>query len=437
MQKSVIEESNLSWPTPSGRIVGMFTDLSLYAVALALAAEQEFVSIHALQEQIGPRLRKMLLVKQQSERTITDLVRELTIFQWLKPSGRGQSGSHFAYYSITKEGQEALRLAHFQESAFLRLLAVKMHEAYTIPGWFIARLWKINPHGGEVIIPAPLPDWRPISKSWNDFKWDTLLIKQTQRALESAKQANECAFPISEQDWQEAVQRAWERISNLSPHEPKAESYRPRPRLAIAMREASVSLLFSNIPYGLKNSDFPGSRLPVHPRTYMGWCPRLEALELLFYTDWHPKINGRLLFPTSLFRKSATQGKFEALSAIQHPDGSTLCLYQPEWETIRTSFLETLISVHGLIARRGGLLHVSLLDTRDEVCRQLRISSLCFNRFLEKTLQELPSLDYPWSIGIATDVREELSSGTGLLRHPVYVHRVPHTLLGLANLIQK
>ena len=33
-----------------------------------------------------------------------------------------------------------------------------------------------------------------------------------------------------------------------------------------------------------------------------------------------------------------------------------------------------------------------------------------------------------------TDVREDISSGYGLLRRPVYIQKVPHTLIALAPL---
>jgi hypothetical protein len=125
------------------------------------------------------------------------------------------------------------------------------------------------------------------------------------------------------------------------------------------------------------------------------------------------------------------------IQEVQHPNGNLLWLHQPDWITIRTSFLRTLIQVHQRIATKTGTLYISLLDVRDEVCRQLRISSFCFDRFLELALSELPAKDFPWSIAVETDILEERRGASSQLRQPVYLNRVPHTLIGLARLPQK
>ena len=68
------------------------------------------------------------------------------------------------------------------------------------------------------------------------------------------------------------------------------------------------------------------------------------------------------------------------------------------------------------------------------MCRQLRLSSLGFDRFLERAVRELPVGDFPWSVALETDVLEGQSSGAGQLRRPVYLEGVPHTLIALARL---
>ena len=200
------------------------------------------------------------------------------------------------------------------------------------------------------------------------------------------------------------------------------------------MREATIGLLFDRVPYGAANPDFPGERPPIYLRTFTGWCPRLESLELVFYTDWHPLVAGRLLFPVSVFRSSAPVDRFELLEEIRHPDGNGLWLRQPSWMTIRSSFLGTLISVHRRTAMTTKTLYVSLLDVRDEVCRQLRISSVLFDDFLKQAIQELPSDDFRWSVAVETDVRENETTGSSQFRRPVYLDNVPSTLIGLAPL---
>lgn len=430
----------IQWPVPHSREVGLFTDLTLYAEALELATEDGAVTVSALQRGLGQRLQKMRLVLRQSPRTVERLMRELRYFGWLQPRQGTTDRLSTAPHVSTPDGRRALTLSRQDARAFRRLLTVKMQQVYVIPGWFIARLWQINPEGqGEIILPAPLADWRPSSRSWDDNHWDKALRVQTLAAAQRAREASPNAFPICDEDWLSAVQQAWERLSALKPRSHRKRgpvSYSPRTRLTLAMREASVGLLFDRVPYGFSQPDFPGSRPPIYLRTFMGWCPRLEALELIFYTDWHPQMAGRLLFPTGVFRPSAPTERFERLNGIQHPGGAPLWLYQPAWTTVRDSFLSTLISVHQHDATRTGTLYVSLLDVRDEVCRQLRLSSLCFDYSLEQAVRELPARDFLWSVAVETDIREEQSSGAGQLRRPVYLEGIPHTLIALARMPQ-
>jgi hypothetical protein len=200
------------------------------------------------------------------------------------------------------------------------------------------------------------------------------------------------------------------------------------------MREAAIRLLFDRIPYGAAQPDFAGSGPPLSPRTFMAWCPRLESLEFIFYTDWHSSVYGRLLFPTAAFRLGSPSSQFEMVPGIVHPDGSNLFLHQPEWSTIRQLFWDTLVAVHRRISLRVRSLYVSLLDVRDEICRRLRLSAARFDDFLALALQELPDQELPWSVSIETDIREEQRSGYGLLRRPIYIQGVPHTLIAVARL---
>ncbi len=383
-------------------------------------------------------MQKRRLVQRQSKRTVERLMRELRYFDWLQP--RPISGEKLITtpHVITSEGQKALALSQKDARAFRRLLTVKMQRVYVIPGWFIARLWQINPTGqGEVILPTPLDGWRPSSKDWNDNTWDKTLHTQVLAVAQRARESSPDAFPIRDEAWLSTVRRAWDRLSALKPRSKRkrgSATYRPRARLALAMREAGVGLLFDRAPYGADEPDFSGDRPPIYPRTFMGWCPRLETLEMLFYTDWHPQVPGRLLFPTSVFRSSAPKERFEPLEDVQQPNGDLLWLHQPTWVAMQKLFLDTLISVYQYQATRSVSRYVSLLDVRDEVCRQLRLSSLCFDHFLEQAVRELPGSDFPWSVALETDVLEGQSSGAGQLRRPVYVEDVPHTLIALARL---
>ena len=433
--------SSYVWDQPRSRDVGRFTDLTLYAEALQLAQEQVAVTASYLQRELRQRLLGLLLVKQQSPRAVQDLIRELRQFGWLEPVDGFSRPLASAPHTPTEAGSEALALSKSNPHVFRRCLAIAMHRLYVIPGWFVARLWQINLDGqGEVILPMPLPDWRPRSRDWAEWEWNGELKEQTLVVLHQAQLASTAAFPVVQRDWLHAVDQAWERLSTLKPRGRRADkakrpaTYRPRRRLSQAMREAAVGLLFGSVPYGSDKPDFPGQRPPLYPRTFMAWCPRLEALEMIFYTDWHPQVPGRLLFPTAVFRPEAPGNRLELLEEIVHPNGTLLWLHQPQWEDLREEFWQALVSVHQCISARVNSLYVSLLDVRDEVCRQLRLSATRFDEFLILALDESLYSKLPLSISLETDIREEQRSGSGLLRRPVYIHGVPHALIALAPL---
>lgn len=429
------------WPKPGVREVALFTDLSLHSEALDLAAEQGWISAASLQQQLRQRLHKMRLVLRHGQRTMERLIREQRLFGWLESVADSITSLNQATHTLTAEGADALQLSRTNPRLFRRLLAIKMQEVYVVPGWFVARLWQINPSGqGEVILPGLSPEWKPTRRHWDETDWSQEMEAQALRAARQARTASAAAFPIEDTDWVNGVRAAWNRLErNASKNgdDKAAMSFSPRDRLTRAMREAAVGLLFGNIPYGSRIPDFPTERPPINLRTFMGWCPRLEALELVFYTDWHPWISGRLVFPVSVFRPIASAGRFEQIREIQDPDGAFLWLHQPGWPVLRSSFLDTLISAHRRIALATNTIYVSLPDVRDEVCRQLRISAILFDDLLKVALDELPAKDFPWSIAIESDIREEQTSGPGQNRRPVYLDMVPHGLIGLAPLARK
>ena len=93
-------------------------------------------------------------------------------------------------------------------------------------------------------------------------------------------------------------------------------------------------------------------------------------------------------------------------------------------------------NVYSIISNRSGTLYVSLLDIRDEVCRRLRLSSVLFDDFLENLYRESITGNtkelLPLSISLESDIRPKQLEGSGLLRRPVYVSRVPYSIIAIA-----
>lgn len=424
------------WKLPKSRNVGYFTDLSLYSEAMRIASERGTITPSYLQQELSQRTRGLKLVKKQSPRAVNDLVRELQAFGWLQ-RGRlrpdSQPDSQQALYALTKDGGQALKL---NNRAFIRQLAAKMQARFTIPGWFVARLWKINPDGqGEVILPSPSKDWTPEPRPWEQKEWDRALESQ---ALESSRTANRVSpgsFPIQRGIWIEAVKGAWDHLGTWKRKSERVSTFSTRRRLSLAMRRAAVELLFGSQPPGHSQSDIVtrANKPPLYPRTFRIWCPRLADLDMVFYTDKHPDVTGRLVFPTAVFRNDAPHPPFEKLIGIEDPAGNPLWLYQPEWEDKSDIFVKTLIETHRRISRQVGTLYVSLLDVRDEVCRRLRLSFRLFDRFLSHAFRMSIRSESSQSISIETDIREDQRGASGLVRRPIWIEEVPYSLIAIGK----
>jgi hypothetical protein len=415
--------------------VGVFSDLSLYADALALADELHGITAPLLRENLGPRFRSLQLVKQQSASAAQKLLQELQFFGWLKALESPNKSRHQPEAVITPPGRLALDQAKGDRRTFVRSLTERLHQLYVVPGWFVDRLWTINPGQGEVILPSPSDAWSPTPSTRRAKAWTAELEDETLQAAARARTTNPHAFPVDDLTWSHTVRVAWERLRDRRVRRPSS-SRDPvtgsRSGLTLALRAASLTLLFSKTPFGHGEPDIESQR-PFTPRTFRPWCPRLQALELIGYTDWHPDVQGRLLFPTALFRTSGDDGQFEAIPAIRHPDGRTLFLPQPSWEVWRERFWHSLAMVYDESFHRVRARYVSLPDVRDEVCRRLRLSPARFNLFLEHALAQVPE-DGGWHLSIETDMREDLRTARGLVRRPVYVKGVPHTLISVSRL---
>ncbi|WP_028581400.1 hypothetical protein [Desulfogranum japonicum] len=434
------------WNKPKSRSIALFNDIRLYFEALELAHSQEYITVQELIDEMPQRVKGLLFVRNQSSRGMTDLVREFRNFGWLKRIKYSSSQTNNSKYALTNEGEKAYRLSKSDKVRFIRYLTRKMHNVYTIPGWFVDRLWTINPEGqGEVIVPTPVQSWRPHSKAWEDNSWSKDLINQTANSHEIIQRLSPGSLPIPIDAWISLVEISWNRLSNLkqrkvakdkkddsSIEKRKMKTFAPRRRLAMAMQEAAVSFFFSNKFSKNEKRDFAINRPPLKPRTYMAWCPRLEALELLFYTDSHPKAPGRIIFPTSVFRISNDSEKFEKLD-IQNPVGKTLYLHTPKWDSLRDSFTEILVAEHHKTFSRVGSLYVPLLDVRDEVCRQLRLSAEHFDKFLHNIIRESLSCTASLSISLETDIREDQRAAHRLIRRPVIFNGTPHSLIAITQ----
>lgn len=435
-----------TWQTPPSRSYAALSDCGLYAEVLQVADEEPFVSPAKLtseQEGLRQRMRRLHLVQLPTKTNITALVHAMQEFGWIAehPSSRGQ-------FAITDEGREVARECSSNPRAFRRRLATELHKRYVIPGWFVSRLYAINPSGqGEVVLPAPPKSEKTERLAWTRNEWQEEYEEVAARSARSANETFPGSFPVPMERWILEIKRTWNYLGSLNPPVPrkkrgrnpvkgKVANFGTRERLVHAMREAAINLLFGVKLTEDSPPDFPSSKPPIPPRAFRVWCPRLEELEFIFYTDYHPSVSGRLLVPCSAFRDSAKSPPFVPLGEISDPQERHLWLYQPRWEDVKGPFLKVLLDTYRRLSKKAGAMYVSLLNVRDEVCRRLRLSSEGFDVLLDRayrdTIQSSLFGSKFISISLETDITDEQKGAVGLNRRPVYINAVPHSLIAMA-----
>lgn len=423
------------WPKPKSKSVGLFTDLNLYYDALKLCKSLGIINLNVLQKEISERVIGIKYVEQLKKRAFVDLIRELNEFKFIKPKGV----SNNSIYEITEQGIELLVIYESNRKRYRRILAAKMQEVYSVPGWFVERLWKINPSGqGQVVIPTPIKGWKPKSYKNENYVWNKELESQVIQSYEKVNTLVPYSFPVNLQEWILTVREEYERLGsvksrnstsdNKKAKKKSIQSFAPRKRLSMAMRISALNMLFDN-EYNSER-DFKNIDPVLKERGFMAWCPRLEALEMVFYSDYYRDLPGRLLFPLTIFKEKVTLS-YEVNNDIKSPTAASLQYYQPNWADIKVKFIRVLSNAYQTFHNKEKILYVPLQDVRDEVCRILRISAILFDSFLEQAFKESLTKKIDCSIALETDIREDQRSGSQIHRRPVYIQSIPHSLIAI------
>jgi hypothetical protein len=442
--------NSLHWQQPKSREVGSFGGISLYIEVLQFAMNESIVSTNRLISEeagLGQRFRGSLLINKPTPTIARDALRELEAYGWIQ-----QVKSEGDRYIITDEGKKMAELALADSKRFRRTLATKIHERFIIPGWIVYRLLELNPQRqGEIILPSPIREKELSVRKWEEAHWAPELEDMARESASLAMEKFPGSFPVNVDEWVKQVQQAWNELGeakrkkvakpkkDLKPitEKPPVERFSTRRRLSLAMREASINLLFANESPRNKKRDFESSKHPIPPRSFRSWCPILEALEFIFYTDHHHEISGRLIFPCGGFLAVGSDN-FEDIEGIKEPyEQNSLKLFQPKWDNLRAEFMRSLQDVYFQTSKRVGSLYVSLLDVRDEVCRRLRLSSVLFDEYLgilyHESIRDSIIGGKAFSLSLESDMRPEQQSGSGLLRRPVYIDRVPYSLIAIST----
>ncbi len=424
-----LQYNSEKWPTPQSFGVGLFTDFRLYWEALEIANSLSIFSIDDIMEQLPHRVKGLLYVEGFKRRAYQDLIRELSQYKFIEKVSN-------ILYKNTNAGSEILFLYKNNPSKAISLLLEKMQSVFVTPAWFINRLWELNSTGqGQIVIPTPIKDWKSKPRLWNDHLWTKELEIISKETYNKINKVLPNSFPVSIDKWILELKSEYERAGSLKPRrslsseEIKKVNYNPRSRLSMAMKNVAVKILFSRLNPLTKEYDFSNNRAQLTHRAFTVWCPRLEEFGLLMYTDYKPEIPGRLVFPTSVFKKPQTYSNYECIDTLRNPQGEVLYVYNPSWEQIRNQFFHTLQDTYDYFYNIQRIIYISLQDIRDEVCRVLRINTKLFDIFLKKTYEDSLKKILPISISLETDLRQDMK--VQLNRRGVYINGILYTLIAI------
>ncbi len=424
-QKAHSERAPQYWNIPRSRQVGSYGSVKLYHEALKVAERIGSISVDTLlspDDGIGPRLRGLLFVPRITRTLARGMISEMLAYEWIR-------NSTDTAYRLSAAGALALEQANSNYDTFKKALLIKMQTRFIIPGWFVWRLQTINPDSGEVVLPSPPRSWKPSRRVWRGNEWTLILKEQATKAYRQCRVLRG-AFPVPEKEW---LSRLRDAIASNPPKE--NATYGPRGFLAKNMRKIALDILFDISRPNTEQKDFHRGKHPIPPRSFKSWCPLLADLDLIHYTDSHPEISGRLIFPCAAYKRINTLNGFMPIEKIREPGGRVLHLYHPPLGRRGViKFSRTLFDSYLRFSRRSGTRYTSLLDVRDETCRRLRLLPRLFDEFLGETLRlsiKRGDPDFRMTISLESDIRPEQQSGHGLLRRPVYIDSIPHSLISI------
>lgn len=418
------------WPTPQSFGVGLFTDFRLYWEALEIANYLPTFSIEDIIEQLPHRVKGLLYVEGFKRRAYQDLIRELSQYNYIEKV----NGTPF--YKITESGRFILDVYKNSPTQAHLLLLDKMQSVFVVPAWLINRLWELNPKGqGQIVIPTPIKDWKSKQRLWNDYFWTKELEDISEVTYNKINTVLPNSFPVPIDKWISELKSEYERAGTLKPRrllsneDIKKVNYNPRSRLSMAMKNVAVKILFSRLNPLTKEYEFSNIKAQLTHRAFSVWCPRLEEFGLLMYTDYKPEIPGRLVFPTSVFKKPETYPNYERIDTLKNPQGEVLYIYNPSWDYFKSQFVHTLFVTYDYFYNIQRIIYISLQDIRDEVCRLLRINTKLFDNFLKRAYDDSLKKILPMSISLETDLRQDMK--VQLNRRGVYINGILYTLIAI------
>lgn len=422
-----------TWPTPKLYGVGHFTEFNFYREALVIAKSKGYIDKSLLIREMPQRVKGLILIDSISETAYADLIREMVHYGFIKRESKND------LYKIADDGLKYLDLCFNNYDEALDLLLHKMQKVFVTPAWFVHRLWELNPTGqGQVVIPLPVKNWHPKSRKWSDNKWTTELERISIETARLVKKKIPGSFPYDEKEWVKDLSAEYLRLGSQSPRINNPEipdnevNYSQRNRLSLAMKTIAVKRLFSRCNPISGEMEFQNKRSDMTHRSFMVWCPRLEHLNLICYTDNNPEVPGRLLYPISSFKSGYSSDDFLLKYFITDVENRHLYIHSPKWKSINEIFVSTLVEVYQTYYNKQTIIYISLQDIRDEVCRLLRISPFLFEKYLQITYEMSVRHEINYSISLETDIRLDMK--VQINRRGVYLNGIMYSLIAIKPL---
>ncbi len=115
------------------------------------------------------------------------------------------------------------------------------------------------------------------------------------------------------------------------------------------------------------------------------WIYRAKQIGLFHVTEYYPKLNGRIVYPTSIINNEVISSDFEKL--YDYAAGQSLFMHHPSYEDEKglEDFAKFLTDSYMDIRRTNRNYFVNINDVREMVCYKMKIATYLFDRFLEKS----------------------------------------------------
>lgn len=148
---------------------------------------------------------------------------------------------------------------------------------------------------------------------------------------------------------------------------------------------------------------------------------RAKQVGVLNATEFYPKFDGKIIYPTSVILKNSKSNDFEEI--VNYLNGETLYMHNPKVDDDNNMelFVKSLTEAYFDVKSRTKTYFVNLLDVREIVCYGMRISEQIFNYYLNDTYKLNLLNKLKIGISLESDKLPQETSAMYLKREPILI----------------